>query len=128
MRQRSGLKLVLRSPVFRLAEIEKGGQELSMIQQIIPWAQTDPEVAMVFNKRRGIMATLAKMDFPPEWIVSEEEYAERKAAQQQAEMAQQQADIARTAAQAFQASARGAASLQDSGMEGSYLRGLVERG
>lgn len=128
MENRSGLKLVLRSPVFRLAEIEKGGQELQMIQQILPWAQSDPEVGMVFNKRDGLQKTLAKLDFPPEWIVSREEYEKRAQAQQQAEMAQQQADVARTAAQAFQASARGAASLQDSGMEGNYLRGLIERG
>jgi len=128
MENRSGLKLVLRSPVFRLAEIEKGGQELNMIQQILPWAQSDPEVSMVFDKRRGIQSTLAKMDFSPEWIVSKEEYEARQAEQQQAEMAQQQAEIARTAAQAFQASARGAASLQDSGMDNAYLRGLVERG
>ncbi len=128
MENRSGMKLVLRSPVFRLAEIEKGGQELQMMQQLIPMTQADPEVGMVFDYRNGLQKTLAKMDFPPEWIVSKEEFEKRVAAQRQAEMAQQQADVARTAAQAFQASARGAASLQDSGMEGNYLRGLIERG
>lgn len=126
--KQSGMKLILRSPVFRLAVMEQAQQEIAVVERLVPWMQNNPEVAMALDTIRGLKSTLAKLDFSPDWMVSQEEYDRRKEQSRQAEDMQAQADIARTAAQSYQAYARASSQLNESGGETMGLRNLIERG
>lgn len=124
---RSGLKPILRSPVFRAQTINQANNDLTFVERITPMAQTNPEVGMALNVIGGLKAIAGRMDISPEMFVTDEEFEQRKAQAVQAQQQQQQADTMRTVAQAYQAASRGASTLQDSGQPG-FLSGLVERG
>lgn len=127
MSERTGLKVVLQSPIYRAQRRSQGDVDLAFLERLVPFAQTDPEVGMAINKHKGLKSIAAKYDVSHDLFVSEADYQGRIQQAREQEAQQAMADQAKTLANAYQSAARGTANLQDGESQG-VLRSLIERG